>query len=117
MGNKALAGLSILVADEDVLGGFRTRQHLVLAGARVAVANAAEGLHYLASPHLSAVVVGMLFAGSASAEFLNCLRSSGTPWVLYGREAGAAEASHHVPAGDFRLLESTLQGLCAGRRH
>ena len=117
MAGKALAGLSILLADDDVLGGFRTRQALVRAGARVAVATAPEAIHYLASPHISAVVVGTLLAGAEARAFLQALERSHTPWVVHGTGGAVAEAARMIPAGDFELLAAALQAVCADSRH
>lgn len=116
MTGKPLAGLSILVVDDDVLGGYRTRVHLMRSGARVAVATSQEAVPYLTSPHLKAVVVGTLFESREAAPFRQALAKSRAPWVAFGK--GSPEQTEPaIPAGDFRLLEATLQLLCAGQRH
>jgi CheY-like chemotaxis protein len=116
MSGKPLAGLSILVVDDDVLGGFRTRVQLMGSGARVAVATSQEAIPYLTSPHLKAVVVGTLIASREGAAFRQALAKSRAPWVGYGA-AISDQAERAIPAGDFRLLEAALQVLCGEQRH
>lgn len=116
MPGKELAGLSILVVDDDVLGGFRTRVHLMGSGARVAAATPQEAIPYLTSPHLEAVVVGTLFASREAAAFRQALATSRAPWVGYGTGM-PDQGKRAIPAGDFRLLEAALQALCGGQRH
>lgn len=115
---RPLKGISLLIADDDALGGFRMRQRLVRSGAWVATAGAREAIAYLGSPQLAAVLVGTLLAGSEAAAFVAALRACKAPWVVYDVACGAAAvgAACAVDPAAPGMLEATLGSLCAPRR-
>jgi hypothetical protein len=110
---------SVLLIDDDVLGAFRVRQHLVAAGARVIMGDARETLPYLAAPALAAVVVSAGVNATDRAGLVAALETCPAPWVVYGPQAPpevVAAADAHV-ATDPVLLIETLAAWLQAMRH
>lgn len=110
---------SVLLIDDDVLGAFRVRQHLVAAGARVIMGDARETLPYLAAPALAAVMVAAGVNATDRARLIAALAACPAPWVVYGPQASAeliAAADAHIPDGPVLLIE-TLAARLTPTRH
>ena len=117
--SRPLRGQSILVIDDDRLGGYRLHRALVAAGARVASGDLASAEPYLSAAALAAVVVGADLNGTDAARLAPLLAACKAPWVAYGDGAmpSPPKAAALVPAGNAAMLVAQLAALCAGPRH
>ena len=95
--NTALAGVRVLVVEDEYFLADDMAQALQRAGAEIAgpVGNLAEAMAWLASEHADAVVLDLNLAGRSGIEIADALKERGVPFVFAtGYDAAAIPERH-----------------------